>query len=64
MNKKKLIGALKSKTVWFNIITGALELINALAVPLGIQPGVLTIVAAVGNVALRFLTSHPLEQKA
>ena len=63
MKKKKLIGALKSKTVWFNIITGVVELTNALAVPLGFQPGTLTIVAAVGNVILRFLTSQPLDQK-
>lgn len=63
MNKKKLIGALKSKTVWFNIITGVVELTNAFAVPLGIAPGTLTIVGAVGNVVLRFLTSLPLELK-
>lgn len=60
---KKIKGALKSKTVWFNIITGAVELINAFAMPLGLQPGTLTMVAAVGNVFLRFVTSQSLDSK-
>lgn len=60
---KKLKGALKSKTVWFNVITGVLELVNVFAVPLGIQPGTLTMIAAVGNVFLRFVTSQSLDSK-
>ena len=54
-------GALKSKTVWFNIITGAMELANAFGGFL--PPGVAMTVNVVGNVMLRFVTSEPLEAK-
>jgi hypothetical protein len=60
---KKLKGLLKSKTFYFNVITSSLELINAFALPLGIQPGTLTLISAVGNVMIRFITSKPLEDK-
>lgn len=54
-------GALKSKTVWFNAITGALELTNAFGGFL--PPGVGMAVNVVGNVILRFVTSEPLSSK-
>lgn len=54
-------GALKSKTVWFNIITGAIELTNAFAPFL--PPGTAMAVNVVGNVLLRFVTDKPLSEK-
>jgi hypothetical protein len=54
-------GALKSKTVWFNLITGALEVANLFAVML--PPGTITAINVVGNVLLRFVTTEPLEAK-
>lgn len=59
--KDTLKGLLKSKVFWFNTITGALELTNALAGV--VPPGTALLVNAVGNIALRFLTSKPLNEK-
>ncbi len=57
----KLIGALRSRTVWFNIVTGALEVANLLT---GYAPaGILVGVNVAGNIALRFLTAEPLAAK-
>lgn len=54
-------GALKSKTVWFNLITGALEIANLFAPVL--PPGSMTAINVVGNVLLRFVTTQPLSEK-
>jgi hypothetical protein len=54
-------GALKSKTVWFNVITGVLEIANLFATVL--PPGTMTAINVIGNVALRFVTSKPLSEK-
>lgn len=56
-----LKGLLKSKVFWFNAITGSLELANVFAAVL--PPGSAMIINAVGNVALRFVTSEPLSAK-
>ena len=54
-------GLLKSRVFWFNTITGALEVTNALV---GIvPPGTAMAINVVGNIALRFLTSEPLSAK-
>jgi hypothetical protein len=55
-------GALKSKTVWFNVVTGTLEIVNVLngsVIPSAVAGTVIT----VGNIVLRFLTTKPLDQK-
>lgn len=54
-------GAFKSKTVWFNLITGALELVNLAGGFL--PPGVGLVISAIGNIALRFVTTEPLAAK-
>ena len=54
-------GLLKSRVFWFNTITGALEVTNALV---GIvPPGTAMAINVVGNIALRFLTTEPLSAK-
>ena len=53
-------GLLKSRVFWFNTITGALELTNALT---GVPPGASMAINVVGNIALRFLTTEPLSAK-
>jgi len=55
-------GALKSKTIWFNLITGGLEIANLFAVIL--PPGTMVILTVLGNVALRFVTSESLAEKS
>ena len=54
-------GLLKSKTFYFNVITGLLEITNLFAGV--IPPGSLVMVNAVGNIALRFVTTKPLSEK-
>ena len=49
-----------SKTIWFNVITGALELIQALGGVGLLPPGVLAVAVHVGNCALRLITSQPI----
>lgn len=56
-----LIGAVKSKTIWFNLVTIALEVTSVLTGV--IPPGTATLINAVGNIALRFLTSTSLLDK-
>lgn len=61
--KATLIGALKSKTVWFNVITGVLAVVDKLSGTDLVSAEILAIVVTVGNFALRFLTSKPLVEK-
>lgn len=51
--------ALKSKTIWFNLITGIVSVAGAWP----IDPAVSALIVAVGNVVLRFATTVPLEEK-
>lgn len=54
-------GLLRSRVFWFNTITGALEVTNALV---GIvPPGTAMAINVVGNIVLRFLTTEPLSAK-
>lgn len=56
-----LKGALRSRTVWFNVITGGVEMANLLAPTL--PAGTVAAVNVLGNIALRFITTQPLADK-
>ena len=56
-----LKGALKSKTVWFNVAAAALELTGYLTTIL--PPGTALIAVNVINIALRAVTSTALKDK-
>jgi hypothetical protein len=58
---KQIKGLLKSKVFWFNLITIALEITNALATML--PSATFLLINAVGNIILRFLTEKPLSEK-
>ena len=51
----------KSKTVWFNIVSGAVMAASE-AARLGIDPKVAGIVVVVGNIILRIMTHDGLEK--
>lgn len=58
-----LKGAMRSKTVWFNLVMLVLlgsELVNS-QYPL--DPKVLALIAGFGNLALRFITTGSLADK-
>lgn len=58
---KNLKGLLKSKVFWWNAITSVMEVAGLLT---GIvPPGTSLVINAVGNIALRFLTTKPLGEK-
>lgn len=57
-----IIGALKSRTVWINIVGGGLEIVNALNGNV-IPPATAATILMVLNIANRFLTSKPLNEK-
>lgn len=58
---KHLKGLLKSKVFWFNAVTGTLEIVNVFntVIPHEVSAAIITI----GNIALRFLTDRPLNEK-
>ena len=62
MNKDKIIGLLKSKTFWWNVSTIAVES-GALLGILGIPPGTITAINALGNIVLRTITTQSIEEK-
>lgn len=62
MNYDKLRGLLKSRTFWFNAATIAVES-GALLGFLGIPPGTITAINALGNIVLRTITTQSLEDK-
>jgi hypothetical protein len=60
--KKTFIGLLKSKTFWINAVGGGLEIVNALngnLIPTEAAVSILMVL----NIANRFLTSKPLNEK-
>ena len=57
MKKKKWY---KSKTVWFNIVSGAVMAASE-AARLGIDPKVAGIVVVVGNIVLRLMTREGIK---
>ena len=66
--KQEIKGAAKSKTVWFNMITGMLlaaePALHLLQPILGASTyGVVSFVLIVGNVALRAITTKALGDK-
>jgi hypothetical protein len=59
---KNAMKLLKSRTFWFNAITGAITVIDALngkVIPVEISGAVV----AIGNVVLRLLTTKPVSEK-
>lgn len=53
-----------SKTFWFNIIGGGIEIAQFLTDAKIIPPGTATLVLAVGNIILRRLTGQPMQFKS
>lgn len=62
MNVDKIRGLLKSRTFWWNTATLAIES-GALLGLLGVPPGTITAISALGNIVLRTLTSQSIEDK-
>jgi len=62
MNIDKLKGLLRSKTFWWNTATIAIES-GALLGVLGVPPGTITAISALGNIVLRTITTQSLEDK-
>jgi hypothetical protein len=62
MDFQKLRGLLKSRTFWWNAATLAVESGAVLGL-LGIPPGTITAISAVGNIVLRTLTTQSLSEK-
>lgn len=62
MNIDKIRGLLKSKTFWWNFSTIAIES-GALLGVLGVPPGTITAISALGNIVLRTITTQSLEDK-
>jgi site-specific DNA-adenine methylase len=60
-NVTSLRGLIRSKTFWFNVITGALELANTYGT--FVPAGSVTTLSIVGNVLLRFMTDTSLASK-
>lgn len=60
-NVTSLRGLIRSKTFWFNMLTGALELANSYGSY--VPAGSVTTLTIVGNVLLRFLTDQSLADK-
>ncbi len=60
-------GAIRSKTMWFNIITGVLAVLSLKEIttlmPQTFLPN-LAVINALGNLVLRMLTNQPLSGKA
>lgn len=52
----------RSRTVWFNIITIALGVVQVVSDVYAIPTDMLALVNGVGNVLLRFLTSSSIEK--
>ena len=63
---KTLLGALRSKTIWFNLITGILAILAlpeiVAVLPVTFLPQ-LAVINALGNLILRVLTNQPLAGK-
>jgi hypothetical protein len=59
---KHLKGLLKSKTFWFNAITGVVSVVDALNGKL-IPAEISGTIIMVGNVVLRLLTTKPVSEK-
>lgn len=57
------LGALRSRTVWLNLVVIALDVVNLLTPTQLVPPGTLTTTAAALNIALRVLTVESLSDK-
>ncbi len=52
----------QSKTIWFNVITGVVEIAQSLSGTGLVPPGILTVIVNMGNVLLRLITKSPIGQ--
>lgn len=59
---KTIKGMLKSKTFWFNLVTGGLIIVNELNGKL-IPTDKAAMIITFGNIVLRMITSKPLSEK-
>ena len=53
-----------SKTVWFNVITATLGVVQVLSGTIAIPTEVLTAIVGIGNVLLRLVTTDGIEKSA
>lgn len=58
-----LIGALKSKTVWFNVTAGVVGVVTQVLADVGLPAELYALIVAGGNVVLRAVTTEPLSSK-
>ncbi len=61
--KRLLIGILKSKTIWFNILTLGLAAFGIITDQYPIDPKLLLSINGIGNLFLRALTTRALSEK-
>lgn len=50
----------QSKTFWLNVVAGGLEIAQAVGDLKLVPPGTITVIAAIGNIILRRITSSPV----
>lgn len=58
----RMIKILKSKTIWWNLLTGVLTVVDALNGEV-IPTEVAAAIIAIGNILLRFKTTKPISGK-
>lgn len=51
----------QSKTLWFNVVMAVLDVVNGVYGVVNIPAELKVYVLVIGNVALRFLTTQPVE---
>lgn len=59
---QKIVGTLKSKTFWVNVIGGALQIVNKLQGEI-IPVETAIVIQVCLNVVVRWITGEPLEDK-
>lgn len=58
-----LLKLARSRTFWFNVVTGALIITDQLTGSKVISPEVSASIVAIGNVVLRLITTKPISEK-
>jgi hypothetical protein len=59
---KKIIGLLKTKTVWVNVLGGALQIVNIMNGQI-IPAEYAVVIQGVLNIVIRAITTKPVEAK-
>lgn len=59
---KTILGGLKSKTVWFNVLLYSIDVIGQFDF-IKNDPDLAILIATVGNIALRLVTTKALKDK-